>query len=367
MDDTRDLFRSLDSMEPPDRWSDVERLSVRHVAPSRSRRAARKLATLAATAAVTGGLLVLLSIAFGPAPSDRATNPEDGPTELSAEGTSLMLPEGWFGRADALPGYTRRLFQIATFAPSPPSDIEAPDSVAAVGRGEVLILLHEVTWTCPPCPTKSDGVPVAVTPEDLTDPHEVPHPLPTMEQLPPGASLARHMFTVGPRYFDLAIVFGAAPTEGDFDRVNQVLGSLVVEKWEPEPDGACHWDTMGMLDPDCREPHWLREVLDRAGFTTRQPGGTFVARKNGVEFFIWVEPEDEVSNAYLNLLDDPAAFPIRTEVNGVVVYGNDSQWTWFANGVHVQIGDGPYGDSVFPSIDDLRPLIAASSEVPFDA
>jgi hypothetical protein len=265
-----------------------------------------------------------------------------------------------------LPGYTRRIFQVATFPLPPLTDIAVTDARASIGTDDSLIVMHEFSSICPPCPSESSGLPVVLGAPDLEDPTQVPKWLPPLAEVPPDHALARRIFNVGPRYFDLFVEFGSAPvTEEDFDRVNAILASLTIGDWVPEPNGICQWGELGMLDPDCPEPHWLREVLSVAGFAIGDEGGTFVARYDGAEFFIWVEELDRVPQEHLAFLEDPEVFPIREVIQGVTVYGNSQGWEWSTDELHVYIGQGPYGDSKLPDIEQLRPLVEASIGVAY--
>jgi hypothetical protein len=284
---------------------------------------------------------------------------------LSAEGTSFLLPDGWQGRADALPGYTRRIFQLATFGLPTLANIEASEARTSVGADDVLVTLNEFSSLCPPCPSESEGLPVSISFEDLEGAHDFPRWLPPLDDLPLGSSLARRIFRVGPRYFDLTVQFGSHPEQADLDRVNDVVGTLAIGEWVAEPNGSCQWNELGMRDPDCPEGDWLRGVVSEAGFEYKDTAGSPVASKGPAEFFISVEDEERVPNDRRELLRDPSAFPINEEVGGIVVYGNEQEWAWFANGVLVSVSLGPDGESVFPTIDQLRPLVEASTATPF--
>jgi hypothetical protein len=120
-----------------------------------------------------------------------------------------------------------------------------------------------------------------------------------------------------------------------------------------------------MRDPDCPQTQWLREVLSTAGFGIDDLGGSWVARSAEIEFFIWVEEADAVSEDHLALLDDRDAFPVRGDVRGITVYGNDQGWEWRANRVHLFVRQGPDGDSKLPTLEELRPIVEASFDLPY--
>ena len=286
-------------------------------------------------------------------------------TQLTAEGTSFILPVGWHGRADSLPGYTHRIFQASTFSLPALVDIDASEARASLSPEDILIVMNEFSALCPPCPSDSEGLPVDITGEDLRGAHEVPKWLAPLDDLPEGAALARRIFNIGPRYFDLTVEFGSEPDQAAFDRANEVLDSLSIGDWVLEPNGSCQWNELGARDPDCPEGEWLEAMVGEAGFDYRLTGGSPVAKKGQVQFFIRAEGEDRVSADRRNLIEDPSAFPIREEVDSIVVYGNDQEWTWFANGALVSLSLGPDGESLFPTIQQLRPLVEASRSVPF--
>lgn len=299
---------------------------------------------------------------------DLAASPGGGPSPLEAEGTSLVLPDGWHGRTDPLPGYTHPIFQAATFAVPPLDDIEATDARGGIGPDDVLIVLEEFSALCPPCPSESSGLPIALGEDDFEDPNTVPKWLPPLSNVPPDHALARRIFNVGPRYFDLRVEFGSAPARDDLlAEVNEVLATLSVGEWVPEPNGVCQWNEIGMRDPDCPQTQWLREVLTTAGFEIDEEGGSgsWVARSNDVEFFIWVQEADAVSEDHLALLKDLDAFPVREDVRGVTVYGNDDGWQWRTERVHVFIRQGPDGDSHVASLGELTALVGRSLEVQY--
>jgi hypothetical protein len=368
MNEPRELFKPLDSLESPDRWLDVER-QVGHGgdADVPRRGVARIVGLVAATLALTVGIVAVLAVAFRPSgssPGDETDAPS-APTELSAEGTSFTFPDGWYGRADSLPGYTRRIFQVSTFPLPPLRDIEALEARASLNAEDILIVMNEFSSICPPCPSESEGLPVVITREDLQGAHDVPKWLSPLDDLPQDVALARRVFSVGPRYFDLTVEFGADPSQADLDRANEVIGSLSIGDWAAEENGECQWNELGIRDPDCPEGEWLQTVVAEAGFQIRDLGGSPVARGNGTEAFISAEDEDRVSNDHLNLLEDPSAFPTQREIDGIIVYGNDQEWVWFASGVHVVVSLGPYGDSPFPTFQQLKPLVEASLDVKF--
>jgi TolB protein len=285
---------------------------------------------------------------------------------LEAEGTSLTLPPDWNGRADPLTGYTHPIIQAATFPLPALDDIEATDARAAIGPEDVLIVLEEFTALCPPCQSESSGLPILLGEEDFEDPTRVPKWLPPLTDVPPDHALARRSFNVGPRYFDLRIEFGSAPARDDLlAEVNEILATLSVGEWVPEPNGICQWNEIGMRDPDCPQTQWLREVLTKAGFGIDAVGGSWVARSDSVEFFVWVEEADAVSDDHLALLEDADAFPVRENVRGVTVYGNDEGWEWRTGRVHLFVRQGPDGDSRLPTLEGLTPLVVTSLEVPY--
>jgi hypothetical protein len=302
---------------------------------------------------------------------------EDGPVPtptigaeslLEAEGTSFILPAGWEGRADPLPGYTHPIFQAATFPLPRLDDIEATDARARIGPHDVLIVLEEFTAVCPSCPSKSSGLPITLGNDDFEDPTTVPKWLPPLTDVPPDHALARRIFNVGPRYFDLRVEFGSAPASGELRaEVNEVLATLTIGDWVPESNGICQWNEIGMRDPDCPQTRWLRAVLTTARFQINEGGGSgsWVARSDDVEFFIWVEEADAVSDDHLALLEDPDAFPVREDVQGVTVYGNEEGWQWRTERVHVFVRQGPDGNSKLPTLEELAPLVGASLQTSY--
>ena len=146
---------------------------------------------------------------------DLTAGTDPGGSLLEAEGTSIWLPGGWYGRADPLPGYVHPVFQAATFSLPPLTDIEATAASRAMAPDDVLIVLYEFTEICPPCTSESSGLPVLLTSEDFDHPADVPEYVPALGQVPPDHALARRIFDLGPRYFDLRVEFGhARPTRG---------------------------------------------------------------------------------------------------------------------------------------------------------
>jgi hypothetical protein len=292
---------------------------------------------------------------------------------LEAEGTSFLLPDGWEGRADSLPGYTRRIFQAATFPLPPLDDIEATDARSRIGPGDVLIVLEEFTGICPPCPSESSGLPIVLGPQDFEDPMSVPKWLPPLTDVPSGHTLARRIFNLGPRYFDLRVEFGTASIPDDaLGEVNEVIATLSIDTWVPEANAICQWPELGMRDPDCPQTQWLREVLSAAGFAIDEEGGSgaWVARSGETEFFIWVEEADDVPEDHLALLEDPNVFPFRENVEGLTVYGNGGPsccegWEWRTGAVHVFIRQGPHGYSKVPNVEELIPIVEASLSVAY--
>lgn len=54
--------------------------------------------------------------------------------------------------------------------------------------------------------------------------------------------------------------------------------------------------------------------------------------------------------------------PVREDVRGVTVYGNDEGWEWRTARVHVFIQQGPNGDSKLPTLEELTPLVSPASK-----
>ncbi|MEX2274339.1 MAG: hypothetical protein WEA10_02075 [Actinomycetota bacterium] len=297
---------------------------------------------------------------------------DPGETVVEAEGVSIALPAGWHGRADSLRGYTRRIIQVATFPLSPLTDVGAVEAREQIGSGDVLIVLAEYIHASDDL-AESSGLPVVLGLKDFENVTHVPKWLPSLADVPEEHGLARRFFRVSPtsdpdhvpaRYFDLRVEFGSLPvSQATLDRVNGVLGSLSVGEWVPESDGICRWHEIGMLDPDCPQGNWLREVLAVADFKITDDGGTFVARSEGSEFFIWAEELNEVPEAHRSLLEDRGVFPNRESVGSVTVFGNAQSWEWSPDRMHVYIGQGPSGDSTLPTLEQLVPLVHASLDV----
>lgn len=375
MTDLKEELKALDHLRTPSNWDTIAMRSpdaeldpegvmadLRSAATRGSY--TRRIATIAAALAISVAAVSFAVVAIQPEPTAPITPATE--TTLEAEGTSFVLPEGWEGSADSLTGYTRRIFQVATFPLPPLTDIAATDARASIGTDDVLIVMNEFTSICPTCQSESTGLPIVLGPLDLEDPTKVPNWLPPLADVAPDHVLARRIFNVGSRYFDLRVEFGSAPvTQEDFDRVNTVVGSLTIGDWVPEPDGICHWETIGGRDPDCPQPHWLREVLLVAGFTIEDVGGTLVARSDGAEFFIWVEELDQIPQEQLAALEDPKVFPIREVIQGVTVHGNSYTWEWTTDELYITIQDLDYEDSKLPDVEQLTPLVEASIEVAY--
>ena len=119
-----------------------------------------------------------------------------------------------------------------------------------------------------------------------------------------------------------------------------------------------------MRDPDCPQPHWLRQVLSLTGFRVDDSSGTFLARSGDVQFYIWVEEAEQVPDEHLTLVEDPGSFPLRETIGGVTVYGNDFGREWRAGPVHVYVSwaDAPWRP---PTIEELEPVVEASLRVPY--
>jgi len=56
--------------------------------------------------------------------------------------------------------------------------------------------------------------------------------------------------------------------------------------------------------------------------------------------------------------------PVREDVRGVTVYGNDEGWEWRTARVHVFIQQGPNGDSKLPHPRGTDPAGVTSLETP---
>ncbi len=98
----RDLFRPLDSIEPPDRWAEIEQRTAQ--APgtfSSPRHLARTIGLIAASFAVTVGLVAMLVVAFRPArreahPGDDSATPSAITNCPDVRSTPLVLRDDGF-------------------------------------------------------------------------------------------------------------------------------------------------------------------------------------------------------------------------------------------------------------------------------
>ncbi len=112
--------------------------------------------------------------------------------------------------------------------------IEATDARGGIGPDDVLIVLEEFTALCPSCPSESSGLPITLGNDDFEDATTVPKWLPPLTDVPPDHALARRVFNVGPRYFDLRVEFGSAPARDELvAEVNRVLATLTIGEWAP--------------------------------------------------------------------------------------------------------------------------------------
>jgi len=295
-----------------------------------------------------------------------ATPPSEEVT-LDEGGVRLTVPEGWHARSDFLSGYTRKILQIATFPLPSLSDHEATSARSLIGADDVLIVIVEHQDPCtggdPMFPRISPPLTIAL--EDFDSPHEVcDPPLPSLRDIPARHALARKTFELERRLFDLRVEFGTdPPPEQLVSEVNRILRSFEVGPYVELADGVCRKHELGFGDPDCPEPQWTKQVLEEAGLElASRDGNAFVARSEETEFFIWAEevPED----AY-RLTD--LSFPERQRIGGVTVFGGDEEWRWRVQGLEVALAQGPDGDSVFPTIEQVAPLVLASIEVPYES
>lgn len=277
----------------------------------------------------------------------------------------MAIPDGWQWRSDFISGFSRKALQLATFQP-PPLDYEEPSPAGLLAKDDVRIVIVEYIWGCGSSNTfPSAAPPLTLSPSAFDAPHDVCHPLPSLRESPAGHSLARLTFKLDGRLFDLRIEFGSDPApEPLVAQVNDILRTFQAGEYREVPDGLCR-EEVGFGDPDCPEPQWVLRILERGGYElVRDTGSPFVARGAGTEFFVIAEELNEENTYDLNELD----FARREKVDGVKVFGGDragGEWQWRVQGVQVWVNEGPYGDSVFPTVGQIEPLVRASIEVPY--
>lgn len=308
--------------------------------------------------------LVALSGLFGASrPQGQLSGAE--PTILQEGGIRMTVPDGWHGRADFLSGYTRKIFQVATFPLPPLSDAEATSTRALIGPDDVLIVMvehHDPCGGSDPMFPRVIG-PVSIEVRDFESPHDVcDPPLPALRDVPADHALARKTFELEGRLFDLRVEFGTRPApDARVAEVNEILNSLVVGRYQEVPDGLCRRHELGFDDPDCPEPQWTRRILAETGYEVADGGGVYIARGAGTEFYVWAE---ELTDEHTYTLGE-LGYPRREEVDGISVFGGEEEWAWRVQGVEVHVAQGPEGDSVFPTFDQIESLVRASIDTPY--
>lgn len=334
---------------------------------------ARKLRRLRVVGTVVASLVVGAAIALpligisrlqGDGASPRGASPAEA-TTLAEGGIQLTVPPGWHGRADFLPGYTRKIFQVATVPLPPLSDDEATTSRSLIGPDDVLIVIVEHQDPCGGPDPMFPRIPGPVTLEarDFQSPHDVcDPPLPALRDVSEDHALARKTFELEGRLFDLRVEFGTRPaSEKLLAQVNEILGSFTVDRYEEVPDGICRAE-LGFVDPDCPEPQWVRRILEEAGYEVIDSSDVFVGRSGETEFFMLAE---EVTDEHTYELDE-LGYPRHEKVDGISVFGGQDEWRWRVQGLEVSVAQGPYGDSVFPTFEQIARLVRASIEIPYE-
>jgi hypothetical protein len=311
--------------------------------------------------AVGATLTPLVLVGFGD-DEVAVTRPEAEMVPVEVGGVHMVIPDGWYWRSDFIAGFPRKALQAATFPP-PPLTHESPSAADLLGKDDVRIVIVEYLWGCPGGDFASLEPPVTLMPQAFEAPHDVCHPLPSLREIPVDHSLARLTFKLDGRLFDLRAEFGSTPVPDRLlSEANDILGSLSVGRYREVPDGLCR-EEVGFGDPDCPEPQWLGRLLKQAGYELVPDTGesVFVARGAGTEFFVYAEELGKDHSYKLSELP----FPNRETVDGVRVYGGEIEWRWRVQGVELQVAEGPYGDSVFPSFEQIEPLVKASIEIPY--
>jgi hypothetical protein len=315
--------------------------------------------TLLGLVAVGATVTPLVLVGLG---DDQAARPRSGSkmVPVEAAGVRMMIPDDWNWRSDFISGFPRPALQAASLTP-PPLNYELPSSQELLGPDDVRIVLVEYKWEDFP----SIESPLNLASSAFDASHDVGHPLPSLREIPVGHSLARMTFELDGRLFDLRIEFGSDPApEPIVAQVDEILRTFQVGEYREVPDGLCR-EEVGFGDPDCPEPQWVRRILERSGYNlVRDTGSPFVARGSGTEFFVIAEEVTEEGDYDLSDL----GYARRANVDGVAVFGGDragGEWRWRVQGVDVWINEGPYGDSVFPTFEQIEPLVRASIEVSY--
>jgi hypothetical protein len=177
-----------------------------------------------------------------PSPTGTAPGPSGLlPQRATGDGLDLLLPSGWDGREYFQPDATGPIVHAAT-VPLAPLGSEDDDTAratrASLGPLDAAVVLWEVSNDCP-CPGFAPAeLPLTVPPPD-------PHP---EEGWPvsPGHSDGRARFTIGGRWFDLHVEFGAlTPTAASVDRANALLSNVAIRAavTEDSPPGHPGWVT----------------------------------------------------------------------------------------------------------------------------
>lgn len=335
------------------------------IARARHRHRVRRLGALLAGAFVLAAfvvpLILLLPLSGGPANVKRNMAGTSTTEMIDVGGVRVSVPDSWYGRVFYLPGYTRPVFQLATFSLPDTTDIPATSARSLMGAQDVLLVLVEYSAICP-CPGfDPTTMPLTIAPDDFSTPFDVWDQLPPQPaEVPVAHALARRTFEVNGRSFDLWIEFGQRPADpASVDRVNAVLASLSIGDYvyPTQPDGLCNqWSPP--KDPDCPETVWLKSVLAISGFNiVDDPDeSTLVGQVGADRFFIWTKPGEEP------LAD--GGLPVLATIGSATLYGDGSQIVWRAQGLDVWVAPGPLAGDKIPGLDILKGLVEATTRTP---
>lgn len=309
-------------------------------------------------------------------PGRLSTTPDDGAidtldvepaaaTLLERNGISLAVPWGWDGRVlfrDAV-GASHVQFQVANFELPANEGIEPPpelppgveDPIKAMGAEDVLVMVV----------SDAAGKEEAPWPITLDDLEFVARGDP---RIPVGHALAGGSFCRGTRCFRIEVDFGdRSPPPTLRAQVDEVLASLRVEQVsapanatsrDDGPRGCPRANWPGPWTA-CAEADWVRRVVEAAGYEiVGETGSALVAEGSGRSFYIWTTRARRPAAAM-------ATGPRIDVVDGVDVYGDDELWRfWDAQGSVFWVQEGPRGESIIPSPDELRGLIEAARTIP---
>ena len=153
------------------------------------------------------------------------------------------------------------------------------------------------------------------------------------------------------------VLVTAACTPSQSPQATEVTPSSPGHTAAPEDEGVeCQYERWSW----CPIAEWVSGALAEGGFrVVGDTGSALVAGGGGREFSVWAS--DRVGAEAIQR----EGYPFVRKVAGRKVFGGDIQYTWSVPQLQIWVAKGPT-ETALPHLEQLRPLIVAMRQRPYD-